>query len=153
MSQQAVSGVGNYIKAEILYQCHINPWAEISDLDDQTLIHLHHAIRDIAQKAFVGHGASLYSYTGTRREKGTFQNLLKVYGKKCDPEGYPVITISEQISPDKRTTHYVPIVQTIGSRRDPNLPKKKIVIRLKTKETMNASGEYCVQVSQPQTDH
>ena len=28
MDQKAISGVGNYIKAEVLYQCRINPWRQ-----------------------------------------------------------------------------------------------------------------------------
>ena len=119
MEQKAVSGVGNYIKAEILYQCRINPWAIVTDLSDSTLIQLHQAIRSIAQMAYRGHGATLYTYSGTRREKGSFQEMLKVYGKDVDPYGNPIVLISDQVSPDKRTTHYVPSVQTIGSHRDP----------------------------------
>ena len=137
MGQEAISGVGNYIKAEVLYACQINPWALISDLDDRTLISLYHAIREIAHMAYQGRGASLYSYTGTRREKGTFQNMLKVYGKSEDPQGHPVRLILESQSPDKRTTHYVPIIQTLGQSRDPDWiasqPHPKIVIRLKPK--------------------
>jgi len=141
MEQHAVSGVGNYIKAEVLYECHINPWAYVSDLDDKTLSQLHQAIRGIVRRAYAGHGASLYTYTGTRREKGTFQEMLQVYGKNTDSFGNQVMTIPESESPDKRTTHYVQSIQTIGIDRDPKIkqyltsekPKlgKKIVITLK----------------------
>jgi len=133
MEQHAVSGVGNYIKAEVLYECQINPWALVSDLDNSALCQLHKAIRTVAQSAFVGHGASLYTYSGTRREKGEFQDMLKVYGKTMDPIGHPVAIISEDQSPDKRTTHYVPIIQIIGNHRDPNnVVKKKIIIKIKS---------------------
>ena len=155
MGQEAISGVGNYIKAETLYECGINPWALVSDLTDQTLIQLHQSIRQIANLAYKGHGASLYTYTGTRREKGSFQNLLKVYDKKIDFNGFKVIIIPDKKSPDKRATHYVIEKQTIGIHRDPlahskmesfcqphiqlsNVPKialvkKKIPITLKLK--------------------
>jgi formamidopyrimidine-DNA glycosylase len=131
MEQKAVSGIGNYLKSEILYECHINPWALVSDLDDQTLANMHHVMRQIILKAYKARGASLYTYSGTQREKGTFQNLLKVYGKDTDPFGNNVITIPDAESPDKRATHYVQSVQTIGQERDPRFAKKKIVIRLK----------------------
>lgn len=131
MQQKAISGVGNYIKAEVLYQCHISPWALVCDLDDNVLQQLHQSIRHITQLAYNGHGASLYSYTGTRREKGEFQNMLQVYGKSVDPLGNPVLQIPDNLSPDKRTTHYVPKIQTIGDYHDPN--RKKIIIKLKTK--------------------
>ena len=133
MEQKAVSGIGNYLKAEILYECQINPWANVMDLDDETLTHLHQTCRSLARQAYVGHGASLYTYTGTRREKGSFQNILKVYGKDIDPLGNQVMTIDEHHSPDKRTTHYVPSIQTLGQERDPHFVKKKLVIKLKKK--------------------
>lgn len=156
MGQKAISGVGNYIKAEVLYECGISPWALILDIDDSTLIKLHQAIRQIAQKAFVGKGASLYTYKGTRNEKGTFQEMLKVYGKTIDPKGNKVCIIDEDKSPDKRTTHYVKEVQLIGSHRskidtDTETPSKvqqkqteikKIPIKLKIKlksSTINAT--------------
>jgi DNA-formamidopyrimidine glycosylase len=119
MGQEAISGVGNYIKAEALYACRISPWALVSDLDDTLLVHLYHNIREIAQQSYQGHGASLYTYTGTRKEKGSFQDLLKVYGKQFDPEGRPVVIIPEHQSPDKRTTHYVPTYQSVGQHRNP----------------------------------
>lgn len=130
MEQKAISGVGNYIKAEVLYDCHINPWALVSDLDDPTLTQLHHSIRQISQQAYEARGASLYTYRGTSREQGAFQEMLKVYNQSADPDGRPVIIIPDKISPDRRTTHYVPLVQTIGNHRDPR-PIKKIKITIR----------------------
>jgi formamidopyrimidine-DNA glycosylase len=139
MDQDLFSGPGNYIKAESLYENAISPWALVSDLDDSTLIGLYKSLREIAQNAYTGHGASLYSYTGTRREKGTFQELLKIYGKLLDPLGNKVVTITDTIKSnllpdDKRTIHYVPVIQIKGDYRDPNLEKNrkpKIKIELK----------------------
>lgn len=118
MGQEAISGVGNYIKAEVLYECHISPWAIVSDIDDQTLIKLHHAIRNIAKLAFEIHEATLYKYTGTHNETKPFKNMLKVYGKLDDPYGNHVTNIPYNFSPDKRTTYYVQRVQHIGNNRD-----------------------------------
>lgn len=132
MDQHAVAGVGNYIKAEVLYAGHINPWALVSDLDDATLTQLHQSIRHVALMAYESRGASLYTYTGTRREKGEFQDMLKVYGKERDPEGQRVIQIPESESPDKRTTHYVPSAQTIGAQRDPRAVCVKLKLKLKS---------------------
>ena len=140
MDQEAISGVGNYIKAECLYECCISPYALVSDIDDETLVKLHQSIRNIAQKAVEGHGASLYTYVGTRKEKGTFQTLLKVYGHTLDPHGNKVTTITDTLKEnlpllpaDKRTIHYVKTLQTIGAHRDPNVtnPKPKIKLLLK----------------------
>lgn len=141
MCQEAISGIGNYLKAEILYRSRINPWVIVSDLDDQTLINLYHCIRETTQMAYQNHGASLYTYTGVRNEKGNFQDMLYVYNKKTDPNGYTVVRIPDHQSPDKRTTYYVPMVQIIGSFRDPNYgkiestnqPKVNLKLKLKLK--------------------
>lgn len=123
MGQEAISGVGNYIKAEVLYECHISPWAIVSDIDDQTLIKLHHTIRETAQLAFKIHESSFYTYTGIRNGKGSLQSILKVYGKLDDPYGNHVTNIPYNFSPDKRTTYYVQRVQHIGNNRDPYYEK------------------------------
>ncbi len=130
MGQKAISGVGNYIKAEVLYECQINPYALVSDLDDSTLNQLNQAIQQIAKHAYESRGASLYTYVGSSREEGSFQGLLKVYGRATDLVGNPVETIHETLSPDKRTTHYVKSIQTKGAFRAPS-PKVKIPIKLK----------------------
>ena len=130
MEQKAVSGVGNYIKSEVLYACGINPWALVSDLTDQDLIQMYHQITTVAKQAYLAHGASLYTYTGSDRQKGTFGDMLKVYGKNADPIGTTVVVVPDKSSPDKRTTHYVPCKQLIGNHRDPNY-KQKIKITIK----------------------
>lgn len=115
MSQQAISGIGVYIKSEVLYQCRIHPDALISDLSDQNLIEMHQTIRKVVQSAFVGNGASLYTFSGARQEKGTFQKLLLVYNQKCDPLGN---LVKRSKTCDQRTTHWVPAIQVIGKPSD-----------------------------------
>lgn len=129
MGQKAISGVGNYMKAEILYREKINPWAIIADLNDMQLTQLHHQIRQVAQEAYFGKGASLYTYTGVRNEKGTFQEKMQIYNKHNDPLGHEVLTIT---TPDKRTTHYVPCIQIIGQERDPIYVRIKLKIRIRS---------------------
>lgn len=135
MDQKAISGVGNYIKAECLYAACINPWALVSDITDDTLIILYDAIRQITKLAYGKRGASLYTYTGSSGEKGGFQEVLKVYGKTKDPNGLQISHIDEKVSPDKRATHYVLQTQIIGNHRDPkymnisNTPKIKVTMK------------------------
>jgi DNA-formamidopyrimidine glycosylase len=138
MGQEAVSGVGNYIKAEVLYECGISPWACVSDLSDEVLAKLNQSILRVAKEAYEQRGASLYTYSGAAKEQGAFQNLLKVYNRSKDPDGNPIETIHESLSPDGRTTHYCPIKQTIGAHRyvpkpvsPPISPSDKIPLLLK----------------------
>lgn len=114
MEQDTISGVGAYIKAEILYACKVHPLAAVKDLSDETLVALYHAARDVAHRAYVAGGASLYTYTGISGDRSDFKDELAVYGKSHDPLGNLVVRIPDSESPDKRATHWVPELQIIG---------------------------------------
>lgn len=111
---KALSGVGNYLKAEALYHAQIYPYACIKDLDDTTLLSMYHYVRNLARAAYEQGGASLYTFTGIAGDKSDFKFSLKVYGRKVDPLGHPVNKIKDLESPDRRTTHWVPAVQNKG---------------------------------------
>lgn len=111
MDQSIISGIGNYIKAEILYRSHVYPLALVRDLNDETLVDLYQNARTIAQEAYGAGGASLYTYTGLHGDKSDFKDTLCVYGKHTSPDGLRVKTMT---TPDKRTTHWVPETQIIG---------------------------------------
>lgn len=111
MNQEVISGVGNYIRAEALYRAKIYPFAKPDDLSDTDLILLSDNLHMIAVNAYHCQGTSLYTYTGAKKEKGNFQDFLHVYNKSVDPYGNPV---KHEKTPDKRTIHWVPFIQTIG---------------------------------------
>lgn len=114
MDQQTIAGVGAYIKSEILYHAKIHPLAYIRDIPDASLIELYHEAKKIARNAYLSGGASLYTFTGMGGDKSDFKQELVVYGRDRDPLGNIVIRIPDDESPDKRTTHWVKEVQTIG---------------------------------------
>lgn len=111
MDQSRLSGIGNYIKAESLYHTKTYPLALVKNLDDDHLYNLYLASRLVAEHAYDDGGASLYTYTGISGDKTDFKFKLSVYGRNTDPKGNKVDQIQ---TPDKRTTHWVPEVQTIG---------------------------------------
>jgi formamidopyrimidine-DNA glycosylase len=115
--QNLISGIGNYIKSEIMYRAHVYPFATVDKLTDETLYKLYLEARTVANLAFTDGGASLYTYTDLSGDKSdlTFKFKLQVYGKDTDPEGRVVAKIE---TPDKRTTHWVSQIQTIGSTRE-----------------------------------
>ena len=145
MDQKVICGPGNYFKAEALYQCRISPYAILKDLNDSHLVALYQSMRDIARRSYQARGASLYTYSGTQREKGAFQDTLQVYGKAYDPLGNPVIKVDN--TPDHRTTHYVPVRQTEGLPPPPsNSPPIRITLRrpkleIKLKVVLSRSKE------------
>lgn len=114
MDQQVLAGIGNYIKAEILYASCIYPLAIVRDIPDDVLIKLYNEAKKIAKNAYMAGGASLYTFTGMGGDKSDFKEELVIYNMSKDPLGNPVLRMSEDESPDKRTTHWVREVQTIG---------------------------------------
>lgn len=133
MDQHTIAGVGAYIKSEILYSCKIHPLAVIKDIPDAEIIKLYKAAKNIAIRAYTAGGASLYTFTGMNGDKSDFKSELSVYGKNEDPVGNKVVRIPDNESPDKRTTHWVPVIQIIGVKSP--LPRGKITIKFKLSQS------------------
>jgi formamidopyrimidine-DNA glycosylase len=110
-----LSGIGNYIKAEILWDCYVYPLAQVKDLDDATLYALYKSACRVAYEGYMSGGASLYTFTGLNGDRSAYKQELKVYNRRIDPDGLAVTTME---TPDKRTTHWVPTRQVVGDNRD-----------------------------------
>lgn len=106
LQQKYFSGVGNWIRAEILYECKIAPNRKLKDLSEEDLKHLYHWSIKILKDAFNVKGLSISNYIDPEGNYGTYN--VKVYMRKKDPKGRPVIT--SRFS-DKRTIHWVPEIQ------------------------------------------
>ena len=106
------SGIGNYLKAEILYRCKVNPYAKVYELDDDILVKIARTGHELANTAYSMGGTSLILFSGHDYQEGGFHTKLLVYDKKKDPLGNPVI--QDKKTDDKRTTWWVKEVQTIG---------------------------------------
>lgn len=120
MEQKLISGIGNYIKAEILYRCRVYPLAKVKDLSDSNLWLLYMEARKIAADAYADGGASLYTYTGINGDRSDFKLKLQVYDRAVDPLGNKIGRLQ---TPDKRTTHWVESLQTIGKQLPPPIVK------------------------------
>lgn len=136
MEQKLVSGIGNYIKCEILYRTGIHPTAYVADLTDEQLYELYQEACKIAEEAYHDGGASLYTYTGLHGDRSEFKLKLQVYDRHTDPHGNCVKTLN---TPDKRSTHWVPELQRIGMPTSTSMPtqpaesRDKVKVRAKAK--------------------
>ena len=95
MDQSKMSGIGNYLKAEILYRCKLAPMRMCETLLENEIIDLHRAILDIPYAywhSYIG-GPTIY---------------IQVYNKKKDKLGF---TVEKCKTKDGRTSHWVPGVQ------------------------------------------
>lgn len=108
MDQKVFAGVGNYIRAEALYQSKISPWRLGSTLSDTEIISLCQSLIAVMQESYKYQGATIQTYTTVYGEEGKYSSCFKVYGQKQDPLGNPII---KETTPEGRTIHWCPTIQ------------------------------------------
>ncbi len=108
MDQAVVSGVGNYLKAEILYSTKISPHRICKDLTEKEFQRLLHASKSIMNLSYESGGATIRNYKGPSGKNGVYTRRFAVYNQKTDPLGNTVV---REKTADKRTTHWVPELQ------------------------------------------
>jgi formamidopyrimidine-DNA glycosylase len=102
MDQTRVAGVGNYLRAEILYQARISPERLLTSLSDSDIKTLYESTLDVMYRSYIAKGKY---HVG--QECGSGFKML-AYKQLYDPNGYRVVTF-----PDKndRMCYYVPEIQ------------------------------------------
>jgi len=108
MDQRVLAGIGNYLKAEVLYHSRVSPWRKVKDLADEEVVDLHdNAVRLINLSYNMG-GATIQNYRQPDDSGGLYSRRFAVYGQEADPHGNAVI---REKTPEGRTTHWVPELQ------------------------------------------
>ena len=110
MDQTILSGIGNYLKAEILYDSKISPHNKVGAIPKKALERLYKSSVRLIRESFLSAGNSLQYYKNVNSIKGTYEFKLKVYGKKKDPYNNKVIRVNTL---DGRNTYYVPSLQHV----------------------------------------
>lgn len=59
LDQQIVAGIGNYLRAEILFDCRLDPWKKVADLTPDDLERLCSSIVLMAQRAYSKRGVTV----------------------------------------------------------------------------------------------
>lgn len=108
MDQRVVSGVGNYLKAEVLYRSGISPWRIVTDMSVGELVSLARNIVDVASESYKLQGATISTYRTVDGQQGTTQFDFRVYSKKKCPLEHDVL---RQETPEGRTSHWCPTCQ------------------------------------------
>jgi formamidopyrimidine-DNA glycosylase len=114
MSQKIFAGPGNYLKSESLYASKISPYAIVKDLTDDNIYDLYKNLIRIAKAAYKEQSKWLEQRTDQSPDKtyDEYQEYMEIYKKDKDKNGHTVHHVND--TKDKRTTHYVKEVQTIG---------------------------------------
>ena len=99
LDQKVVSGIGNYLRAEILFFAGVFPGRLVGDLSDDTLGVIFDKTKSVCERSYLAGGCSLKSYF-TDGKKGDFE--LTIYGKGTKGK-----------FKDGRTMFYDPVTQTL----------------------------------------
>lgn len=97
MKQQYFAGIGNYIRAEALYDAQIDPHRLVKDMTDDDKLSLKKSIEKILHNSYK-----------KQLKDGLHTYKFKVYNQSVDPLGNPVT--GETLEP-KRTIWWVPNIQ------------------------------------------
>lgn len=111
LNQKYFSGIGNYLKAEILYRARINPFRTVSTLTDQEIINLYSACLTIISTAHQCGGLTHGTFFDPDMEKGLYRTVVYNREGETDPNGFIIRYVLKEQSPDDRGTYYVPEVQ------------------------------------------
>lgn len=105
MDQKVISGIGNYLRADILYDSRTNPRTQVSSLTDTELMSIYNSAYNISRISLKSNGTTIKTYKDVNMEEGKYNTLI--YGKKKDSQGNEVKTYELK----KRKVHYVPAIQ------------------------------------------
>ncbi|MBP0724033.1 DNA-formamidopyrimidine glycosylase [Bacillus sp. RG28] len=110
LDQEILVGLGNIYVDEVLFKAGIYPEIPASSLTDKEINKLVSCIIETLQEAVDQGGSTIRSYVNSQGKIGTFQETLKVYGRKglpCVKCGHEI----EKIVVGGRGTSYCPICQ------------------------------------------
>lgn len=94
-----VSGIGNYLKSEILYDAKIAPMRKVGTLSDEDWRCLLRSARNLVMRIVK---------VMTEGSEDDYEKTMRVYRKKTDRKGNKVVSYT---SDNGRTTYWVPSVQ------------------------------------------
>lgn len=106
LEQKYFSGVGNWVRAEVLYESRISPHRKIGSLSLDDRYRLYFYSCKILRDAYKVRGLTISNYIDPEGELGEYP--VKVYAQSKDPFDNEVV---RSVLDDKRTIHWVPILQ------------------------------------------
>ena len=106
LEQKRFSGIGNWIRAEVLYHSQINPHRKIWELSEDEVETLRQNTFNIIDEAYKSGGLTFSTYWDPTGKSGKY--VCKCYNRKKDMLGNPVIT--EKVG-GGRMIHWVSEIQ------------------------------------------
>jgi len=103
LNQNIFAGVGNYLRAEALYDSGIDPMRFSFSLSESEVLKLSLSLNKIMNDAYRNKGASILTYKNADNSLGTF--TFKCYGRDTDDRGNKILTRKTK---NDRTLYYCP---------------------------------------------
>ena len=107
MEQKYMSGIGNWLRAEILYKSRISPFRKLSELSDVDIQNLFRDSKHTIMDGFSLNGLTIQDYKDLNGNIGKYECLC--YGRNTDNFGNK-INNQTQDRTDRRY-HWVPELQ------------------------------------------
>jgi formamidopyrimidine-DNA glycosylase len=85
MDQRRLAGVGNIYANEALFRSRIDPSRPADRLTPNDVRRLHRAVRSILLNAIDAQGTTVRDYRTGTGQRGSYQQVLKVYGRGGEP--------------------------------------------------------------------
>ena len=138
MNQKVVAGIGNYLKAEILFETKLSPYTTVNQLSPTDMENLYHACIKHIHNAYAAKGATIKNYTLPDGTPGSAQYKFKVYAQRNCPEGH---TVLREETEDKRTTHWCSTCQRVPKSFSNHTEVKQEKLKI---NVPFAGSNYCI---------
>ena len=112
LDQTFIAGIGNIYADESLYLSRIHPSRLASSLSKDKLRELHRHIQAILKRSIKMLGTTVISYAGVDGASGSFQKMLRVYGREGEPCGACGARIVRR-KMGARSAHFCPRCQRV----------------------------------------
>lgn len=106
MNQKYLSGCGNWVTADVLFKCRINPKRPMSHLSDQDVLSLFNWSKKILWDSYNSGGLTIRDYVDPLGQIGSY--VTDCYGRDTDVYGNAVVKEENKTG---RKMHYSPIIQ------------------------------------------
>lgn len=103
-----ITGIGNYLKSEILYAANISPYRNLGSLKDEEIKILHAVTLEKISQSYKAGGLTHGTFLDPDREKGIFEVVIYKRKDLLDPNNF-LIRYDKSI--DGRGTYFVPEIQ------------------------------------------
>jgi formamidopyrimidine-DNA glycosylase len=114
LEQDIYAGVGNYLRADIMYEARVHPLEAVQDMSDEELDRVRVAALSLIRKAYESDGFTMHDYRDVHDHEGSYVTL--VYGQMVDRLGNPVVLSNFPGKHAGRVVHWVPAVQKRRNR-------------------------------------